>query len=638
MIEPTLLIVDDEPEVLDLLVRTLSDHHFRCLSASGLQQAKVYVETEDLDLVISDLALSDGSGLDLLKYIRCVRPSLPAIIVTGFPSISVAEEALRLGAFDLIEKPFDIAVLVEVVSEAVATRRQQVSSIREMLQVVERPAAFIDRRRVILATNTQWQTLMGREGSRANRPIDECMAADSPLALSDLLAGSSSVDTVQARLRVATEKGSLPVGIVVVPFRERREQPGGYLVTLEVEESSVSAAGGNVALDSLTGCLSRRGFLEALDHMRQKALRRSLSVATMLIDINEFRNLNQTHGYELGDRVLQDLAAEIRRIVRDEDLVGRYGGDEFAVALYEATAEDAVGAANRLTAAVAALTYDVSGVSVPIILTIGVAGCPAGYSIDNRRLMDQAESAIRWGRRERRGPVVRYREDMDDPSGHPTVNHEEIERLTREFIEVNESLKAAYVESTQALVAAVEAKDPYTRKHSEAVARYAEAIAREMNLPEPVRKSICYAAILHDVGKIGIPDSILTKPGDLNAEERDLVAQHPMIGANIVSHVSCMRREVPFIQHHHENWDGSGYPAGLKGAAIPLGARVLRVADSFDAMLMARSYKASMDWDDALAEIRSGAGSMYDPRVVAALEKAVRNGIPEPVWSKEEEG
>ena len=163
----------------------------------------------------------------------------------------------------------------------------------------------------------------------------------------------------------------------------------------------------------------------------------------------------------------------------------------------------------------------------------------------------------------------------------------------------------------------------YGRSISEAVARYAEAIAREMNLPEPVRKSICYAAILHDVGKIGIPDSILTKPGDLSAEERDLVAQHPMIGANIVSHVSCMRREVPFIQHHHENWDGSGYPAGLKGAAIPLGARVLRVADSFDAMLMARSYKAGMDWDDALAEIRSGAGSMYDTRVVAALEKNI---------------
>lgn len=635
MIEPTLLIVDDEPEVLDLLVRTLGDHHFRCLSASGLQQAKVSVETEDLELVISDLALSDGSGLDLLKFIRCARPSLPVIIVTGFPSISVAEEALRLGAFDLIEKPFDVAVLVEVVNEAVATRQQQVASIREMLQVVERPAAFIDRRKVILATNLQWQVLVGREGSKCNRPIDECVAADSPLAFSDVLVGTGTADTVQAKLRVATEKGSLPAGIVVVPFRERREQPGGYLVTLETEEAP-AAQGGHIPLDSLTGCLSHRGFLEALDHLRRKALRRSLSVATLLVDIDDFRNLNQTHGYELGDRVLQDLAAEIRRVVRGEDLVGRYGGDEFAVALYEATAEEAMGAANRLSAAVANLTYDISGISLPISLTIGVADCPAGYSIDNRRLVEQAQTAIRWGRQEHRGPVVRYREDMDAAAGHPTVNHEEIERLTREFTEVNESLKAAYVESTQALVAAVEAKDPYTRKHSESVARYAEAITREMNLPEPVQKSICYAAVLHDVGKIGIPDNILTKPGALSAEERELIGQHPMIGANIVSHVSCMRREVPYIQHHHENWDGSGYPAGLKGTAIPLGARVLRVADSFDAMLATRSYKLSMEWDDAIGEIRSGAGSMYDPRVVAALEKAIRNGIAEPAWSAEE--
>ena len=204
-------------------------------------------------------------------------------------------------------------------------------------------------------------------------------------------------------------------------------------------------------------------------------------------------------------------------------------------------------------------------------------------------------------------------------------------------IELGQQAKGAALDSVRALARAVEAKDPYTRQHSEAVSRYAEAIAREMNLPDPVRKSVRYAAVLHDVGKIGIPDSILTKPGPLSPEERELIAQHPQIGANIVSHVSCMRREVPFIKHHHENWDGSGYPAGLKSTAIPIGARVLRVADSFDALLSERSYKQSMSWDDALKEIRAGAGSMYDARVVAALEEAIRNGIPDPVWATGED-
>jgi diguanylate cyclase (GGDEF)-like protein/putative nucleotidyltransferase with HDIG domain len=632
MIEPTLLIVDDEPEVLDLLVRTLSGHHFRCIAAPGLQEAKIVVESEDLDLIISDLALNDGSGLDLLKYVRCLRPSLPAIIVTGFPSISVAEESLRLGAFDLIEKPFDVNMLVEVVNEAVATRRQQVAGLGEMLQVIERPAVFVDRRHNVLATNSRWNELVGCEASRDRVSIDDWVASDSSLAIGDLLMGTGSSDTIQAKLRLATPGGPISVDFQAVPFRERREQPGGYLITVEVADEDRQLIGETEAYgsDSLTGCLSHRGFLEALDHMRMKALRRSLPVTVIMIDIDNFRNINEAHGYDLGDRILQDLANEVRLTVRDDDLVGRYGGDEIAVALVESTAREAHGAASRLCAAIANLSYDVSGISLSVGLTIGVADCPAGYSIDNRRLLEQAQAAANWGHENQCGPVVQYSDEMaaDD---QPSVNREEIERLTREFTEVNESLKAAYVDSARALVAAVEAKDPYTRKHSELVAQYAEKIAREMNLPEAVERSIRYAAVLHDVGKIGIPDSILTKPGPLSPDERELIKQHSAIGANIVSHVSCMRREVPFIQHHHENWDGSGYPAGLREREIPIGARILRVADSFDALLSKRSYKESMGVDEAVAEILSGNGTFYDPRVIAAFEAAVRNGIVETV-------
>lgn len=632
MIEPTLLIVDDEPEVLDLLVRTLSDHHFRCIAAPGLQEAKIAVESEDLDLVVSDLALNDGSGLDLLKYVRCLRPSLPAIVVTGFPSISVAEELLRLGAFDLIEKPFDVNMLVEVANEAVATRRQQVASLGEMLQVVERPAVFVDRRHNVLATNNRWDELVGGKAPRGRVSIDHCVASDSPLAIGDLLMGTGSSDTVQARLRLATPDGSTSVDFQAVPFRERREQPGGYLITAEVtDEDRPSAVEAEAyGSDSLTGCLSHRGFLEALDQVRMKALRRSLPVTVIMIDIDNFRNINETYGYDLGDRMLQDLAHEVRRTVRDDDLVGRYGGDEIAVALVDTTSREAHGAASRLCAAMANLSYDITGVSLSISLTIGVADCPAGYAIDNRRLLEQAQAAANWGYENQRGPVVQFNESMitGDPPG---VNREEIERLTRQFTEVNESLKAAYVESAQALVAAVEAKDPYTRKHSELVAQYAEKIAREMNLPEAVERSVRYAAVLHDVGKIGIPDSILTKPGPLAPDERELVKQHSAIGANIVSHVSCMRREVPFIQHHHENWDGSGYPAGLKKREIPIGARILRVADSFDALLSKRSYKESMAAEEAVAEILRGKGTFYDPKVIAAFEAVIQSGIVETV-------
>ena len=627
MIEPTCLIVDDEPELLGLLVRTLGEHHFRCLPASGLAEAKMAVEREDPDLVVADLALQDGSGLDLLKYVRAARPSVPVVIITGFPSIHVAEESLRLGAFDLIEKPFDVHSVVEVVNEAMATREQQLAVLRETLCVIDRPAAFVDRRQRVIATNTRWEQLVGHAGRSAQRGIDDYVAATSPGLISDLLSTSAAAESARARLDLVGAAGAVTVDLVAVPFRERREQPGGFVITAEPVLTSGQSPADAGALDPLTGCLSQRGFLEALDRLRLSALRRSLPLAILLIDVDDFRFINQSQGYDLGDQILQDLANEIRRVVRSEDLVGRYGGDEFVVALYEANADDASAAASRLCAARAGVTYNLGGVSLPVSLTIGVAECPAGYTLDNRGLLEQALAAVIWARQNHRGPVVRYTEGVTPLAGRPAVDQEEIERLTREFTLANEKLKAGYVESVQALVAAVEAKDPYTRRHSSSVAFYAERLACELKLPEPLQMSVRYAAELHDVGKIGIPDQILTKPGPLSPEELELVKQHPIIGANIVSQVSCMRREVPFIQHHHENWDGSGYPAGLKGAAIPLGARILRVADSLDALLSERSYKPAADWSQALAAIRDGSGTLYDPRVVAALEVLANSGL-----------
>jgi len=449
MTEPMLLIVDDEPEVLDLLARTLQEHHLKCACAAGVERGKLAVESEDPDVVVCDVALRDGSGLELLKYIRAAKPSVPVIIITGFPSIQVAEEALRLGAFDLLEKPFDLHALIEVVNEALATREQQLAGIREMLNVVDRPAAFVDRRHRVMAGNAKWEQLVGEAGRNVRRNIDEYVAASSPLLVSDLLAGSGAADSAEARLNLTSPDGPVPVELVAVPFRERREQPGGFLITAEPVFSGPEGEAGNSSahLDPLTGCLSLRGFLEALDRMRLAALRRSLPVAILLVDIDDFRYVNQSQGYELGDQILQDLASEIRRMVRPEDLVGRYGGDEFTVALSEATADDAHAAANRLIAALAGQTYDVGGLSLPVSLTIGVTECPAGYTTDNRALLEQAQAAARWGRQNHRGPVVRYEKEMASGGDRLTVNQEEIERLSQEFALANERLKASYVES-----------------------------------------------------------------------------------------------------------------------------------------------------------------------------------------------
>jgi putative nucleotidyltransferase with HDIG domain len=178
-------------------------------------------------------------------------------------------------------------------------------------------------------------------------------------------------------------------------------------------------------------------------------------------------------------------------------------------------------------------------------------------------------------------------------------------------------LNDTYVGSIRALVAAVEAKDPYTRAHSATVATHAEAIARRMQLSSNEIDTIRTAALLHDVGKIGVPDIILTKPGPLTDEEYTVVKQHPETALAILGHISLLASERPLILHHHERFDGGGYPDGLAGERIPIGARVLAVADAIDAMFSPRSYKPAFDMNCVRNELERCSGKQFDPQVTA---------------------
>jgi putative nucleotidyltransferase with HDIG domain len=182
-------------------------------------------------------------------------------------------------------------------------------------------------------------------------------------------------------------------------------------------------------------------------------------------------------------------------------------------------------------------------------------------------------------------------------------------------------LRSTYVESTMALVAAVEAKDPCTQSHSLIVADYAEAFGIRMKLPARLIEALRVAALLHDIGKIGVPDSILTKPDRLSDEEFDIVKKHPETALEILRHVSFLTDVKPMILHHHERFDGSGYPAGLKGDQIPVGARVLCVADALDTMLSPRSYKKSYTLEKIRTELMTNSGTQFDPVVAQVAIK-----------------
>jgi len=187
-------------------------------------------------------------------------------------------------------------------------------------------------------------------------------------------------------------------------------------------------------------------------------------------------------------------------------------------------------------------------------------------------------------------------------------------------------LDHANLATVEALAAMVDAKDAYTRGHSGRVSGYAAAIAAALGLPEADIARVRQAGLLHDVGKIGVPDAILLKPGQLAEEEFAVIREHPAIGERILQGLPFLAEILPAVRHHHERWDGRGYPDGLVGAAIPADAAILAVADSFDAMTSSRTYRVALPVMEAIRRVREGAGAQYDPRLVAAFDRALADG------------
>jgi len=193
---------------------------------------------------------------------------------------------------------------------------------------------------------------------------------------------------------------------------------------------------------------------------------------------------------------------------------------------------------------------------------------------------------------------------------------EMVEERTAKLQHAYRILKRSYLDSVKVLAEAIDAKDPYTRGHSDRVKRMSLDIAKAMGFSESQQETIEYGALLHDIGKIGIKDVVLQKPGPLDAEEHQYIREHPVIGAKIVEGVKFFQDKIPMIRHHHEHYDGSGYPDGLAGEAIPLEARIISIPDAFDAMTSARPHRGILPLQDVIEELRKFSGKQFDPNVL----------------------
>ncbi len=501
----TILIVDDDLDVCGIVSDLLEAEGYECDRAGSSGEALGRLARRPYDLVITDMCLANStlSGLDLIEVVARADETIPIMMMTAFPSILHAVDAMRRGAIDFLSKPFDREILLHQVRKALQERRLRIENKR--LQAEMNKAAVIEK--------------LNRE---LNRRISELTRL---YAISEGLNEFLDTDALFERIAYLSMEvtGAKRISVMVLDrTRSYLQIRAAIGLPREVMQSTITPVGEGIA-----GQVVETG----------KAMRITEQVLEVDTRLDGQDDRYRTRSWmTLPLRVGQEIFGVI-------NLTDKLDGVNF-------TREDE-----------------------QIMLTLVEK---AGIKLENQALYEGIYSNL--------------------------------------------------IDTLNSLVTTIEAKDFYTREHSQRVTDYAIALGHLLELSEGDIEMLSFAGMLHDIGKIGVHDEILTKPGRLSDEEYTMIKQHPIIGERIVMPLGLVSEERAIIRCHHERFDGSGYPDGLAGEQIPLLARVVAVADAFDAMTTTRSYRKALPVTVALEEMRRCMGTQFDPRVVTAWCEGVERG------------
>ncbi|MCQ2738833.1 MAG: diguanylate cyclase [bacterium] len=381
--------------------------------------------------------------------------------------------------------------------------------------------------------------------------------------------------------------------------------------------------------DALTLLYNHRGFQELLANEIQRSETTKEKMSVILMDINNITKINRELGAVKGDEVIKVVAEKVRQNVRESDIASRYGGDEIAIILPKTDSEQAKYLAEYLTYSLSCCFIDNVG---PIKVSVGVATYP-DCAADKEKLLILAEQAMyisqAKGYKDGMSAIISssdfnfwddialksYAEVITKRHAQLGINFEE--ELIEKFHKEHDMTGSRIWEIATSLAGAIDAKDPYTKGHSTSVSKYAEALARAINLPTSEVDRITLGAMLHDVGKIGIPENILKKEGALSDEEWIIMKQHPVIGVEKVLQPNPSLRDlIPIVRYHHERIDGKGYPDGIVGKDMPLSAKIVAIADTYHALVSDRPYRKGLDINKAISILEDGAGKQWDADLV----------------------
>ncbi len=385
---------------------------------------------------------------------------------------------------------------------------------------------------------------------------------------------------------------------------------------------SFALAEAQATRDRLTGVPNRESLILQLTAEVERATRHSKPLSVAFMDIDRFKAINDTYGHRVGDAVLRQLAGLITRSIRASDIFGRYGGEEFMLILPETAPADALVLVEELREMVMRRPLNVGvGILVDATISIGVAG-GHGSDLLVDRIVDAADAAMYVAKSEGRNRSY-LAGDVTDDTQIPRA------AITSERRDAAAAIgRWAGASAAQALASVLAPQPNHRGRPSDMIAALSIGVALHMGLSRIEMERIRIAALLHDLGKLALPDAILDKPSSLTELEWQVVGEHPRIGQVILEQATSMRDAVPIVLHHHERYDGTGYPHGLRGEEIPLGARIVAVADAYHAMVHERPYKAALSHAQALAELRRHASTQFDPTVVEVFSAVFGDEVP----------
>lgn len=459
-------------------------------------------------------------------------------------------------------------------------------------------------------------------------PLTSALAAGTLIALVGALAGSAGFAAFIARrqngrvaalaehLTQAQDEAAL-VAVDAARIRDPRLRAAFSALADRVADTWRLAT-----VDPLTGIANRQAILHCVDEEIARAARYRHPMSVILADLDHFKRLNDSHGHAAGDLVLRHVGALLGGNVRATDVPGRYGGEEFLIVLPETDADAAAAVAEKLRQMMSRTPVELpDGEVVTVTLSAGVAG-GMGDVLQPDALVRDADAALYSAKALGRDQVYVFRETGDEG----TVRRAPIAAEARNrAMDVG---RAAMLAAQEALLGSLAERTAWSGRPSTLIAEASIALARAIDLPRGELERIRTASLLHDLGKLAIPDEILAKPGDLVASEWRVVTEHPKIGQVVLEQAGALRDAATIVLHHHEWFDGRGYPHGLAGAEIPVGARIVSIVDAYEAMIAGRPYRARISHDDALAELRRQAGVQFDPELVEVFAEVFASGVP----------